>query len=107
MRLLVLDLKRFKGTRYQGTKVEDTEVRRLFIEVISQEARLNRYKLSSTDVIRGQNGRNNAVVCYLWARKEVANCGSRFSGFKAKNILRRFDLKVKNNRKATKKIFRI
>ena len=53
MRLLVLDLKRFKGTRYQGTKVEDTEVRRLFIEVISQEARLNRYKLSSTDVIRG------------------------------------------------------
>ena len=40
-----------------------------------------------------------AVFGYLHARKEVANCRLRFSGFKKRNTLRWLILKVKKKKK--------
>lgn len=57
-------------------------------------------------MIRDKNVANDAAVGYLEARKEAANCRLRFRGFKRKNTLLRLNLKVKNNKKATRKILR-
>ena len=57
-------------------------------------------------MIRDQNVANKAAVGYLEPRKEVANCRWRFSGFKTKSTVHRLNLKVKNNKKGTKKFFR-
>ena len=50
-------------------------------------------------MIRDQNVASKAAVAYLGARKEVANCGLHFRGFKRKNTLRSLNITLKNSKK--------
>ena len=49
-------------------------------------------------MIGGRNVGNKADVGYLGAKKELANCGLRFSSFKTNNTLRRLNLKVEKTK---------
>ena len=59
--------------------------------------------LSLTYVVRGENKMNKALVWNLGSIKELGNCGLHFRGFKELNTLHWMHLKVRNNKKVTKK----
>ena len=86
----------------QTLKAEKLKVQTTFPEVITQQGRLNSQKQSFIHVIRDQNVASKAAVAYLGARKEVANCGLHFRGFKRKNTLRSLNITLKNSKKSYK-----